>query len=126
MPAAIKKHVKVALAALDAAGGILAWQNPEGVDILVTRFYIDTTAVATAACTADFGMTATSAATSADNLIDGVDLNAAVIFADNVTNAGTNGKSRQKVAAGKWITGSKATGAAAGLVGSAYIEYVIA
>jgi hypothetical protein len=42
---------------------------------------------------------------------------------DNLGDAGTNGKTRQKLAAGKWVTGSVASGAAAGLVGFAYIHY---
>lgn len=114
---------KAALGALDAAGGILSWQNPEGVDIIVSRIELDVTTPATGACTADFGATATSGATSIDNLIDGLDVNAAAGLFSNAKNPGTNGKADQRLAAGKWITGSKASGAAAGLVGSAYIHY---
>lgn len=123
----LTKVVKVALAALDTAGGVLAWQNSEeAADIIVTRIILDVTTKSTAACTLDVGYTATSAATSADNLLDGLDVGTAAILADNLGNAGTNGKTRQKVANGKWITASKASGAAAGLVGYAYIEYLVA
>ncbi len=79
-----------------------------------------------AACTGDFG-TAANGTTSSDNLLDGVDLNAATGVFDNVDDQGTNGKSRQRLdakgGATDFITGSKATGAAAGVVGNAYIFY---
>lgn len=117
---------RVALGALDAAGGVLAWQNPHENSIIIDRIILDVTTVATAACTIDVGTTATSAATSSDNLIDGLDVNSAAGVFDNLGNAGTNGKTRQKLAAGKWITASKASGAAAGLVGYAYIFYHLA
>jgi hypothetical protein len=121
------KVVKVALAALDTGGGVFAWQNSEeGASIIITRIILDVTTVATAACTLDIGTTATSAATVSDNLIDGLDVNAATGVFDNLGNAGTNGKTRQKLASGKWVTGRMKTGAAAGLVGSAYIEYLVA
>jgi len=116
---------KVALAALDTGGGVLAWQNPESVSIIISRIELDVTTAATAAATIDVGTTATSAATSIDNLIDGLDVNAATGVFDNITDKGTNGKSKQKLASGKWVTGSKASGACAGLAGYAYIHYHI-
>ena len=79
----------------------------------------------TGACTIDVGTTAVSAATSSDNLIDGLDTGTAIGTFDNITDKGTNGKSRQKLASGKWVTASMASGAAAGTVGYAYIEYFI-
>ncbi len=128
MPAAQYQPVyveKVALNAVDTAGGVFAWQNQTGFDIIVMRVVLDVTTVATAACTLDVGTTPTSATTSSDTLLDGVDVNAAAGVFDNIENKGTNGKGRQPLAAGKWVTGSKATGATAGLVGNAYIEYVL-
>jgi len=107
----------------DTGGGIGAWRNPEAVSIIIQRLVIDTTVVATGACTIDAGTTATSATTSSDNLIDGLDVNAAIGTFDNITDKGTNGKSRQKLASGKWVTFSRASGASAGLVGTAYITY---
>lgn len=125
-PVAVK-CAKVTLAAADTAGGILAWQNPETTAILVLRILIDVTTAATAACTADFG-SAANATTSADNLLDGLDVNTATGLFDNVSDGGTNGKARQRLDAKggttDYVTGSKATGAAAGLAGSAYIFYV--
>jgi len=113
---------KVALAAVDTAGGVFAWQNTEDSAVLVHRVLLDVTTQTSGACTVDVGMTATNATTSADNLIDGLSLATAGLY-DNIEDQGTNGTSRQKVAAGKWITGSKASGATAGLVGNAYIVY---
>ena len=121
----IKKVAKVALGAADTGGGVLSWQNPEGEAIIITRVLIDVTTKATAACTIDVGTTATNGTTSSDNLVDGADIHTAVGVFDNIDNAGTNGKSKQKLAADKWVTGSRASGAAAGTVGFAYIEYVI-
>ncbi len=86
---------------------------------------LDVTTVATGACTVDIGTTTVSAATLSDNLIDGVDTHSAAVITDNVTDAGTNGKSVLKLATGKWVTGSMASGAAAGTVGSAYIFYIL-
>lgn len=117
---------RVALAASDAAGGVFAWQNPHENAVIVTRVVLDITTKTSGAGTLDVGMTATSAATSADNLIDGLDVNAATGVFDNVENQGTNGTGAQKVASGKWVTASKATGNMAGLVGYAYITYIVA
>lgn len=117
------KIARVALAALDTGGGVFAWANPEADSILITRTVLDVTTKATGACTIDVGTTATNATTSSDNLIDGLDVGTAAGVFDSITDKGTNGKSRQKLATGKWITGSMASGAAAGLVGYVYIHY---
>ena len=118
------KVARVALAAVDTAGGVFAWQNPESTVILIDRLVLDVTTKTTGACTVDIGTTATSATTSSDTLIDGLDINAATGTFDNITDKGTNGKSRQRLASGKWVTGSVASGASAGLVGYAYVYYV--
>lgn len=117
------KIARVALAAVDTAGGVFAWQNPEAGSIVISRVEVNVTTVATGACTLDIGTTATNATTSSDTLIDGLDVNAATGLFDNITDKGTNGKSRQLLASGKWVTASKASGATAGLVGYAYIYY---
>ena len=115
---------KVALAAVDTGGGVLSWVNPESSAIIIVGLTVDVTTQSTGACTVDFGTTATSATTLSDNLIDGVSV-AAVALLSNIDDKGTNGKSRQKLAVGKWITGSVASGASAGLVGNAYIRYYV-
>ena len=124
-PVAVK-CAKVALATSDAAGGVVAWQNPESNAIVITRVVVDLTTKATAACTVDIG-SAANATTSADNLLDGLDVNAATGVFDNIADKGTNGKEKQRLDAKggttDHVTASKATGAAAGLVGNAYIFY---
>jgi len=116
---------KVPLVASDSAGGVFAWQNHHSESVIVTRVVIDLTTKATGAGTLDVGMTATSAATSADNFIDGLDVNAATGVFDNITDKGTNGKSQGVVPFLKVITFSRASGASAGLVGTAFIEYYV-
>lgn len=121
----IRKIVKVALGVADTEGGVLAWANPEASSIIITRLIVDVTTKSTAACTLDFGTTAVSATTSSANLIDGMDSGTSAGTFDNISDAGTDGKSRQKLAPGKWVTGSKASGAAAGTAGFAYVEYIV-
>ena len=113
---------KVPLAALDTGGGVLSVANPEGVELFVTRVLVDVTTPATGVCTVNAGIAA-AATTSSDNLLDGLDVGTAAILADNVGTPGTNGKAVQAWAANQFLTISMATGAAAGLVGNAYIEY---
>ena len=121
----IKKVARVALAALDTGGGVLSWANPEATAIIINRLTVDATTKSTGASTISFGTTAVSATTLSANLIDGADLGTAAVTIDNISTPGTLGKPLQKLAVGKWVTGSKASGAAAGLVGFAYIEYIL-
>jgi hypothetical protein len=114
---------KVALSAVDTAGGFFAWANPETVAIMVIRLVLDITTNSSGACTVDCGIAA-NGTTLNDTLIDGASVATAAKVLDNVNDAGTNGKARQKVAVGSYVTGSVASGASAGVVGSAYIEYV--
>lgn len=109
----------------DTGGGILSWPNPEAGAIVITNLVLDVTTKATGACTASFGTTASSATTSSANLIDSLDVGTAAGTFDSNTDKGTNGKTRQKLAAGGWVTGSRASGASAGLVGVAYITYTV-
>lgn len=119
----VQRVAKVPLGVLDTGGGVLAWQNDEAATIVITRMEIYVTTVATAACTIDVGTTAVGATTSSDNLLDGLDTHSAVGIFDNITDKGSNGKSRQTLASGKWVTASMASGAAAGTAGYAYIHY---
>jgi hypothetical protein len=118
-----EKTVKIALVAADAAGGALAWQNPEAGSILVTGVVLDITTKSTGAGTISVG-TAANGTTASANLIDTLDVGTAAGLFDNNTDKGALGKTRQKVAAGSYVTGSKASGALAGLVGNAYITYI--
>lgn len=112
--------IKTPLAALDTAGGILSVANPFSKQVIVERLILNVTTFTAGACTADFGVGATGA-TSNDSLIDGINLATAAQIADNISTIGTNGKSRQLWGSSQFITGSMATGAAAGLAGFAYI-----
>lgn len=119
----VVKVAKVALAALDTGGGVLSWPLPAAA--FLERLILDITTPATGACSLDAGYTTASAATLADNLIDGIDAHAAAGAFDNYVNAGTNGLAMIRGAVGKWVTVSTASGAAAGLVGFAYIHYAL-
>lgn len=113
---------KVALGVVETAGGVLAWANPTGGSILVQRVILDVTTKATGACTLDVGVAA-NGTTLNDTLLDGVDVGTAAGVFDNIENQGTNGVAAKKVTSSQYVTASKATGAAAGLVGYAYIHY---
>lgn len=108
------------------AGVVTAWTAPAAAQVL--RVLCDVTTVATAACTLDIGYTASSATTSSDTFLDGIDVNAATALFDSMNAAldsGANAKA-QKAASGKWITVAEASGNATGLVGNLYILYVLA
>lgn len=118
---------KIALAAVDTAGGLFSWQNPETVAVMAS-VSIDLTTVSSGAGTADIGPAA-DATTLNDTLLDGLDLNAAVRVFNGFKDLGTNGLGEVKVAenggAADFITGSVASGASAGIVGFAYVTYRI-
>lgn len=118
------KVASAALAAATGAGGILAWANPEGATIIVLDVVFDITTQATGAANADVGVAA-NGSTSSDTIMDGVDVGTAPIVANNQNNAGTNGGRGRKMTSSQFIT---ATGSAdpAGLVGTAYITYILA
>lgn len=117
------KKVTGALAAVDTAGGVFSWANPETGFILVTHVVLNVTTKTTGACTIDVGTTAASATTKVDTLIDGVDVNAATGIFTNDESVGTNGRPFKRLATGKWVTGSVASGASAGIVGTYEIYY---
>jgi hypothetical protein len=122
----LARCVKVALAAVDTAGGVFSWQNPEGAAIIVKRVIVSVTTVAAGACTLNVGTTAVSGTTSANNLLTTLDIHSATGIWDNLLTPGASGKACATLASGKWVTGSLGAGATSGLVGSAYIEYILA
>ena len=84
------KVAKGTLKAGNANTFAFAWENPEASKIIVTRVLINiTTAGGTDSSVLDVGVVA-DAASTADTLIDGLDLNATGIF-DNITDKGDNG-----------------------------------
>lgn len=120
------KWVKVALGASEAAGGILAWQNPESSQIIVDRIILNITAAAAAGLIADFGVAA-NPTTSSDDLMDGAGLKTEYSPVDGLASGGTNGKVSklvdEKGGTNDYITGSFNAGTIAGLAGYAYIHY---
>lgn len=117
---------RVALAALDTAGGVLSWANPEAQSILILGVCINVTTKSTGASTVDIGYAA-NGTTSNDSLIDGLDTGTGVGTYNQIDNKGTSGLGSHStvMTSGQFITGSKASGACAGLVGYAYIEYCL-
>lgn len=115
---------KVALTAVTGttAGGCLSLANPEGADLIVTRLVLDITTPSTGAATVDAGIAA-NGSTSSDILIDGASVATAAKVLDNINDAGTNGKARQKWTSSQYLT-ITASATLAGLVGNAYIEYI--
>jgi len=116
------KTVKIPLAANDAAAGLFTWTNTEPVAVIVTKAVVDVTTGSSGACSISIGQAAT--AVLSNNLVDTLSVAAAGSF-DNITDKGTNGKTRQRVAPGQMVTGSTASGASSGLVGNVYLDYVL-
>lgn len=104
-------------------GAIASWHYSGDLPVAITRVTFISSSVSTESAAVDIG-TAADATTSSDNLIDGLDVNSAVVCADNITDKGSNGKSRQLLAVGEYIT---VTGSAdtRGLNGAMYIEYLL-
>lgn len=97
-------------------GGVVSIANPFGFDVYIIRAIVDVTTVSTGAATIDVGVAANGTTTN-DTLIDGLDVNAAVIVADNITNKGTNGKATKKWTSTQYVTAT-ASATTAGMVGS--------
>ena len=121
-----RKIAKVALTAGNANAYAFAWQNPESVKIIVERVLVNLgTAGGTATSVLDIGVVA-NATSTADTLIDGLDLNTTGIF-DNIVDKGSNGKARQLVdekdGTNDYVTGKILVANAAALVGDVYIIY---
>jgi len=119
------KLVKVPLIAIatHAAGDHFSWKNPEGGDILLESFTVQVTTEADGSATCDYGIAANGTTTS-DNLLDGINIGAAAISGSQGDQGGTNGKANQVMASSEYITGD-ASATSVGLVGYAYIKYVI-
>lgn len=105
------------------AGAVLSLANPEGVPIIITRLLLNITAPSTGAATVDAGIAANGATTS-DILIDGASVATAAKVLDNISDIGTNGKSRQLWGTTQFLT-ITASATLAGMVGEAIIEYII-
>lgn len=123
-----KGSTKVAFLTITGAAGssgvFASWANPEAVSIVITRTTLHIATQSTGASTLDIGTTASSATTSSDTLIDGVSAATAGVF-DNLNDAGSNGKSRQTLAAAKWVTVAEASGDVTALAATLRIEYYL-
>lgn len=109
------------------SGGVVAWANSEPVSIIIEKVILDLTTAATGACTLDIGVTETTATTTSDTLLDGIDANAAAAVFDSsnaALDSGANAKA-QKLASAKWVTIDEKTGDATGLVANLYIYYTV-
>lgn len=123
----IEKIAKVTLASNPAAtdGAVLAWANPEGVPILITRLIVNISdAAAEAGETIDFGVAA-NATTTSDTLIDGLAADAAAISC-NIKNGGSAGKTAATMTATQYLTGTASNALTSFAGNTAYIHYVLA
>lgn len=111
------------LTALADAGAMLKLLNPEGADLIITNFIVRSTVVSTGAATIDAGVHATGLTN--DELIDGLDINAAVVCESNhdQVTAGTVAEHEVFWGATSYLVvfGSAAT---TGFVGTYYAEYI--
>jgi hypothetical protein len=94
---------------------------------VITRAILNITTQSTGASTIDIGLTATTATTTSDTLLDGVSGAAVAVFdsADAGLDSGANDMA-QALASGKWVTIDEASGDTSGLVGVLFIYYILA
>lgn len=104
--------IRGGLAAASGNGGVFNARNTYGSDLLITRVLVHITTAAEA--TIDIG-TDDDGATSVSNLIDGATLTATGVI-DNITDDGSNGKSRQIWENNEYVTATAST-TPTGLVG---------
>jgi hypothetical protein len=115
--------VKVAFGVNAGTAGLFSVVNPFPEDVYIASAQLFVTAgfgVGTAWIS--MGVVSGSSTDYGNNLIDSVTATAAGVF-DNTTDKGTNGKSRQKWAAGTWVTGT-CSQTPNTLAGSAFLEVV--
>ena len=122
-----KKHIIEDLASGSANAFAFAVQNPEDVDCIVTNVVVDiTTAGGTASSVLDVDVVGDATSTG-DDIVDGLDLNAAGTF-DRHSSPGTNGgapvKWDKKGGTNDYVTGKILAQNASSLVGQVVIEYV--
>ena len=111
------------LAVSGSAAGVLQLTNSTGADLMITRVIIYlTTVCSVAGVTIDVG-TGSGASTSYDNLIDGLDIVAAVGVFDNTEDRGSNGHFIRIWENGEYINAS-ASATNTGTVGFYAVHYV--
>ncbi len=115
----VRSMLRVPMSDATAAGGSVASvANPFGRTVIVGRVMINRTAGTTG--TIDAGIAA-NGTTSSDILIDGAAATATLF--DNLNDAGTNGKSRQRWLSTEFFTATPSV-TPTGLVGFIYIEII--
>lgn len=94
---------------------------------IITRAILNITTQSSGASTIDVGLTATSATTSSDTLLDGVSGAAVAVFdsGDSSLDTAANDQA-QTLASGKWVTIDEVSGDTTGLVGTLFIYYILA
>jgi len=119
----VSRFKVIPLAANDGAGLLFAAWTP-GAAAIIRSLYLDITTQTTGACTVDCGVAA-NGTTLSDTLIHGLDAAAAAGLFSNHIQHGTNGLACVRCGSTQYVTGSVASGASAGIVGNAIIEYVL-
>lgn len=118
--APVPRTSKVAMTAATGAGGALAWANPTGATIIVTKIDIHIT-TGSGTATIDAGVAA-NATTSNDTLIDGQSTATAGVI-NSAVHHGTNGAGAVAVTSSQYITGS-ISGTIGSFAGNAYITWI--
>ena len=108
--------IRGALETTRSGGGVLSEENTYGTDLIVDRIIIQVSTAATGAATLDVGV-AGGGTSSADTLLDGVDVGTAAGVFDNIDDQGTNGQSCLRWGSGAFLTASEASGDVTGMVG---------
>ena len=104
-------------------GSMLALANPEGADLIITRFMMLKKVGAGGAFTVDAGVTA-DPAVSSDTLLDGQSLVAAGLL-DNITNQANSGLEAVLWPSTSFVVATPSGDiSATGFEGTYYIEYV--
>lgn len=114
-------RVALTAGASTSGGATLSLANPEGIALIVTRLVLDIQTASSGAASVDAGIAA-DGTTSSDTLIDGCSVATAGAF-DNISDAGSNGKSRKVWGTSEYLTITP-TATTAGLVGYALIQYL--
>lgn len=116
---------RVPLTATTSTGGgaVASVANPEGADLVITHIALNVKTKSTGAANLDIGVAA-NGTTSADNLLDGVDVGTAAGVFDNVTNKGTNGKTILAWGKTQYLTVT-ASASVAGIEGDLIVEYYL-
>lgn len=112
-------YLKVTLGTNPMTAGVLSVLNPEGEDIIVGRTFINVLTGTNTAFALSMG-TGTYSTSFGNNLLDTVTATSNELI-DNITDKGTNGKSRQLWSNGTYIT-MTASSTPVTFSGTAYIE----